>query len=39
MKHEAKRSTAHLSRYVPDLEPEQLQEQMELEQAIRLSLN
>ena len=39
MKHEAKRSTAHLSRYVPDLEPEQLQEQMELEQAIRLSMN
>lgn len=40
MKHQAKRNTAHLSRYVPDLEPEALQEQLATEQpAMRLSMN
>lgn len=40
MKHQAKRNTAHLSRYVPDLEPEALQEQLATDQpAMRLSMN
>lgn len=40
MKHEAKRNTAHLSRYVPDLEPEALQAQLTIEHPVlRLSMN
>lgn len=40
MKQEAKRNTAHLSRYVPDIEPEELQEQLAIDYAtVRLSMN
>lgn len=40
MKQEAKRNTTHLSRYVPDLEPEALQAQLKIDHApVRLSMN
>lgn len=40
LKHPAKRNTAHLSRYAPDLEPEQLQAELNTSQpTIRLSMN